>query len=140
MNPSEILARAKALVGVVEDDTLARVALAIQNSEFGAGRRVDAIIAELENRAIPRFSTININALRAIVMRVTGKSIELDDPLLLLLVATQDLGLKRLEQAIESHKIIEDQRRHDLWFYRTLCYCLGAGFVCLVFTIIYFLR
>jgi len=126
MDPSAILKRAIVLVGASESDPLTRAALAIQNSEFGAGRKVEAIIAQLENRNPPRTSPLEINALRAIVMRETGISIELDDPLLLLLVATQDVGLDQLKQSITKHRAIEEKLRFALLSYQTLFYSLLA--------------
>ncbi len=137
MNSKTILTRAKTLVGEVEDDTLARAALAIQNSEFGVGRQVDARIAEIEGRAPPRVSSMDINGLRAIVMRVTGRSMELDDPFLLLLAATQDAGMERLKESINRNKIKYDEMYGKFWLYRGLFYCSLCLSFFVMFTALY---
>lgn len=100
MDSKAILARAKVLVRESESDALARAALAVQQSECGAARRVEAIIASLNDLPVPRVAPLDVNAVRAIVLRETGLVIELDDPFLLMLAATQDLGLSRLEETV----------------------------------------
>lgn len=131
MNTSEILSRAKALVGKSEDDSLARAALAVQQSECGAARRINALVAELKNLPAPHVTPINMNMIRSIVMKETGLNIEQDDPFLLVLIATQDIGLDRLERAVaesQEHKEFKDEFIEiilDKWIWILL---IGAAF------------
>lgn len=99
------LQKAKVLVGVAEEDALARAALAVQYSEFGSVRRIEQIVAYLSNKKIPVSAVLTVDAVRAIVVRETGTSIERDDPLLLILIAMQDMKLDTLMDAIHEFKI-----------------------------------
>lgn len=105
MDTKAVLSRAKIHIGESsEDDSLARAALAVQQSECGAARRINALVAALNDLPVPHVAPINMNTIRSIVMKETGLNIEQDDPFLLVLIATQDIGLDRLELAIEEFK------------------------------------
>jgi hypothetical protein len=105
MDTRTVLARAiKHVVESSKDDSMALAALAVQQSECGAARRVDAIIATLKDLPVPNVEPINANSIRAVVMKESGLHIELNDPFLLMLIATQDLGLDRLERVVAEIK------------------------------------
>lgn len=98
------LEKAKVLVGGVEDDALTRAALAVQYSDMGSARRVEQIIAYLQGKKIPASTALTVDGVRAIVMREIGISVERDDPLLLMLVALQEIELGELMLAIKEFK------------------------------------
>lgn len=124
MNPQTILRSASAQVGSTEGVDLARAALAVQNSPCGAGRKVDTMIAILEDRYLPETSNLQVDSIRSVVVHEIGINIERDDPLLLLLVATQDCGLQELLNVVEKHKRLERRLKFDLWRYRIFSYTL----------------
>lgn len=138
MDSKAVLARAKVLVRESESDALARAALAVQMSEYGAARRVQALLAALNDGPVPKVTPIDINGIRATVLKETGLRIELDDPFLLMLVATQDVGLCNLERAIMEMKrkklsriiakMIEEISIaiSNEWMVLLLCITLGA--------------
>lgn len=96
--------KAKILAGGVEDDAIARAALAVQYSDMGSARRVEQITAYLNGKKIPPSAPLTIDAVRAIAMREIGVSVERDDPLLLLLIAIQYIELGNLMGAIKDFK------------------------------------
>ena len=95
-----VLTKARLLVGESsEDDSQARAALAVQNSACGSARKISALTASLKGLTAPGVMKVDVNLIRAIVMKETGLNIALDDPFLLMLLAIQFIDLDSLKNA-----------------------------------------
>ena len=105
---SAALENAKKLAGR-SDDSLARAALAVQNSDIGSARKIESLTAYLNGQKQLSISPISVSMVKAIVMQETEMVIANDDPLLLMLLATQNPSIDKLIDAVNNFK-----KKYDL--------------------------
>jgi hypothetical protein len=137
-----ILANARLLArGLSEDDSLARAVIAVQNSSCGSARKISGVTASLKGLNALVVMKIDVNLIRAIVMKETGLNIALDDPFLLMLVAIQDIDLDGLKNAAleikQNNADLTDKNiklKKHRWILALVCIAMAAIEAVVIYT------